>query len=88
MPELKARCFVGLDNKFIMTAKFPDTEDYAGLHELLDEFIGYDDVFAEEPLQMGLYELEFTMTQDILFNPERDMSDAYLELLSYKRIDI
>ena len=84
--NIKAKCFVGLDNKFVMTEKFPDTEDYFGVHEMLEEWIGYDDVLSEDDLEVGHYELEFDVQQDMMFNPERDMSDAYLVLTAIKKI--
>lgn len=87
MPPLKAKCFVGLDNKFVMTEKFPDTEDYAGLHEMLEDWIGYDDVLNEDDLEMGHYELEFEIEQNISFNPDTDMSDAYLVVVEIKKAE-
>ena len=74
----KLKAYVGLDNRFVMCEKFPDDEEHGGLHELLDEWLGYDDVIQDAPLEQGFYLLEFEFEQDILFNPLKDMSDAYL----------
>jgi hypothetical protein len=82
---MKAKCYVGLDNRFVMTEKFPDDEDHAGLHEMLEEWIDYDMYLVDEKLEQGFYELEFDIEQDRLYNPN-DMSDAYLALKSYRRI--
>jgi hypothetical protein len=82
---MKAKAYVGLDNRFVMTDKFPDDEDHAGLHEMLDEWIDYDIYLANEPLKQGLYELEFEIEQTRDFSPDGDMSDAYLVLKNYKR---
>jgi hypothetical protein len=84
---MKAKCYVGLSNRFVMTEKFPNTEDYGGLHEMLEDWIDYDEHIADEPLEQGFYDLEFEIKQDIIFNPDKDMTDTYLVLKSYKRIN-
>jgi hypothetical protein len=72
-----------------MTSKFPETEEYSGLHELLEDWIGYEDYLEdvdEGVFEMGHYELFFDVTQDILFNPEKDMSGTYLTLVKHKKV--
>lgn len=56
MPEMKAKCYVGLEGKFVMTDRFPDTEDYCGLHEMLEDWIDYDDALTDNPIEQGFYD--------------------------------
>jgi hypothetical protein len=78
MKQLKA--YVGIDNRFVMCEKFPDDEDHGGLNEMLMSWIDYDTHLSDVPLEPGFYLLTFTISSTEYFNPDRDMSDAYLEL--------
>jgi len=53
------KCYVGLNGKFVMCENFPNDEDHQGLHEMLEEFIGYDDYLQNEPLEQGFYLIDF-----------------------------
>lgn len=80
----KLRAYVGLDNRFVMCEKFPDDEDHAGLHDLLEDFVNYDTMLVEEPLEQGFYLLEFEIEQSRSW--DGDISDCYLQLKSYIRL--
>jgi hypothetical protein len=82
----KLKCYVGLNSKFVMLEKFPNDEYHAGLNDMLEDFIGWDDILTDNPIPIGMYELEFEVEQDINFNPDKDMSDAYLSIKSYRKL--
>jgi hypothetical protein len=75
----KLKAYVGIDNRFVMCEKFPDDEDHVGLNEMLLQWIDYDTHLSDVPMEPGFYLLTFEITSHE-FNPDRDMSDAYLEL--------
>jgi len=53
------KCYIGLDNRFVMCEKFPDDEEHAGLNEMLKEFVDQDVYIADKPLNQGFYNIEF-----------------------------
>ena len=53
------KCYVGLNNRFVMCETFPDDEEHRGLHEMLEEFVDADVYIANEPLEQGFYNIEF-----------------------------
>jgi hypothetical protein len=77
----KLKAYVGLDNRFVMCEKFPDDEDHAGLHDMLQDWIDYDTVFTDEPLKQGFYILEFEIDCKHYTDPTEQ--DVCLELKSY-----
>ena len=77
----KLKVYVGLDNRFVMCEKFPDDEDHAGLHDMLQDWIDYDTVFTDEPLKQGFYILEFEIDCKHYTDPTEQ--DVCLELKSY-----
>ncbi len=86
MINFKPTIYVGLDNRFVLVTKFPDEEEYAGLHEMLEQWRDFDYYIQDEPLEQGFYECTFELKQLFLFNPERDMTDAFLELIKLEKI--
>ena len=82
MKKLKA--YVGLDSRFVMCEGFPDDEEHAGLHEMLQDFIDYDTVLTDEPLEKGFYELEFEIDCQHYTDPQEQ--DACLVVKNIKRI--
>lgn len=87
LPKLIAYCFVGLEGKFVMTKKFPDTEEYAGLHGMLEDWIGFDEYLVDGPLEIGHYELEFDLVypEDSRIAPY--IYDSELNLVSWRRVN-
>jgi len=84
MKQLK--CYVGLDNRFVMCEKFPDDEEHAGLNEFLNEFIDDDAYLTDEPLEQGFYKIEFKfeiVAQGIL----RDCIEEYLVVKKISKIN-
>jgi hypothetical protein len=77
------KVFVGLDNKFVLCERFPDDEEHAGLHDMLQDFLDYDDVLVDTPLEQGFYELEFEIDCEYYTNPTEQ--DAILVLKNYRR---
>lgn len=55
----KLKCYVGLDNRFVMCERFPDDEEHYGLNDMLKEFIEDDYYIQDEPLEQGFYNIEF-----------------------------
>lgn len=80
----KLIAYVGLDNRFVMCEGFPDDEEHAGLHDMLQDFIDYDTVLTEEPLEKGFYEIEFEIDCVHYTNPTEQ--DAILVANSIKRL--
>jgi hypothetical protein len=81
----KLKAFVGLDNKFVLCEKFPDDQAHGGLDEMLQEFLDSDDnvLVSDAGLEIGLYELEFVIEDDISWNPESSYPDAHLVLQNF-----
>lgn len=74
----KLKAYVGLDNRFVMYEKFPDDEDHAGLHDMLQDWIDYDIVLMDEPMKQGFYMLEFEIERKHYTDPQEE--DAFLVL--------
>lgn len=81
----KLKAYVGLDNKFVLCERFPDDEEHAGLHDILQDFLDYDDVLVDTPLKQGFYELEFEIDCTHYTNPTEQ--DAILVLKNYTLIN-
>lgn len=81
----RLKCYVGLDNKFVLCQKFPDDEDHAGLHDMLQDFLDYDDVIADTPMEQGFYELEFEIDCKHYTDPTEQ--DAWLVIKNIKKIN-
>lgn len=81
----KLKAYVGLDNRFVMCEKFPDDEDHAGLHDMLQDWIDYDTVLTDEPLKQAFYMLEFEIDCKHYTDPTEQ--DACLELKSFQNVD-
>lgn len=80
------KIYVGMDNKFVLCEKFPNDEQHAGLHDMLD-FLYFDDDpfvyhrdengnYTNENVDPGFYLAYFTMQGHDLSDPED--ADAYL----------
>lgn len=72
----KLKAYVGLDNRFVMCENFPDDEEHAGLHDMLQDWIDYDTVLTDEPMKQGFYMLEFEIDCKHYTDPTEQ--DAYL----------
>lgn len=84
----KLKAYVGLDNRFVLCEKFPDDEEHAGLHDMLQDWIDYDTVLTDEPMKQGFYMLEFELEDNFgskfLCPTEQEV---YLVLKSYENVD-
>lgn len=85
--QVKLKAFVGVDGKFVLASKLPDIPQYGGLHELVDDWVGYDDYLGDNVSQ-GLYEVTLELENHVIFNPFKDMSDVYFQLKEYKKLNI
>jgi len=80
----KLTCYVGINNKFVMCETFPNDEEHAGLHDMLQDFLDYGDELTDTPLPQGFYSLEFEIEHSTLgFDGEQE---AYLQLKGYEKI--
>lgn len=82
----KLKCYVGLDNSFVMCEKFPDDEEHAGLNDMLKEFIEDDVYIQDKPLEQGFYNIEFGFDH-VAVGAFRDEIEEYLVVKSIKKID-
>ena len=80
------KCFVGLDNRFVMCEKFPDDEEHAGLDDLLNEFIDADIYLSDKPLEQGFYNIEFGFDQ-VAVGAFRDSVEEYLVAKKISKIN-
>jgi len=80
----KLKAFVGLNGRFVMCEGFPYDQEHAGLHNMLQDFIDYDIVLTDEPLEKGFYELEFEFDCQHYTDPQEQ--DACLIVKNIKRI--
>lgn len=78
----KLKAYVGLDGKFVLCEKFPDDEEHCGLHEMLEDFLGYDEYLTNDEIEQGFYELEFELN---VSNYDYE-NDPYLVLTKYTKI--
>lgn len=78
------KCYVGLDNRFVMCERFPDDEEHVDLDEMLEEWLDNDTLLTYRPLEQGFYDLEFDVVKYSNFNPVHDQTDAHLELTDIK----
>lgn len=85
MKKLKA--YVGLDGRYVLCERFPNDEEHAGLHDLLQDFVDYDVYLSdmiEDDLEQGFYELEFELGRNERYGiPE---IDVYLILVKHTRL--
>lgn len=79
----KLKCYVGLDNKFVLCERFPDDEEHAGLHDMLQDWLDWDSVFTNTPIDQGFYTLEFEIDCKHYTNPTEQ--DAILVLKNYEK---
>lgn len=79
----KLKAYVGVDNRFVLCEKFPDDEEHAGLHDMLQDWVDYDTVLMDEPMEQGFYMLEFEIDSTHYTNPTEQ--DAVLVLKSYEK---
>jgi hypothetical protein len=85
MKKLKA--YVGLDGRYVLCERFPNDEEHAGLHDLLQDFVDYDVYLSdmvEDELEQGFYELEFELGRNEIY--ESLEVDVYLVLTKYTRL--
>jgi hypothetical protein len=77
----KLLCYVGINNKYVMCEHFPNDEEHAGLHDMLQDFLDYDDALADEPIPQGFYMLEFEIEySEHAWDGEQEV---YLQLKAY-----
>lgn len=83
----KIKVFVGLDNKFVACERFPNDEEHAGLHDMLQDFLDYDSILIDEStehLDQGFYELELDIEMTSTYDsPE---IEAVFVLRNYKKM--
>lgn len=72
------KVFVGVDGRFVLCEKFPNDEDHAGLHELLDEFVKADIYLSNEDLEIGFYKVTLDLEYDAEWTPDRSSFECYL----------
>ena len=81
----KIKAYVGLDNRFVLCEKFPDDEEHGGLHDMLQDWIDYDTVIADTPVNQGFYMLEFEV--DYVNYTDPTEQDAVLVLKKYEAVN-
>ena len=94
---MQLKIFIGLNNRFVLCEKFPDDEQHAGLHEMLefifedgntidfkyDEKLKQDIPYIYEP---GFYNAYFSVEVNNYWHPESCGDDAYLIINKVERI--
>lgn len=78
----KLKCYVGLNNRFVMCEQFPDDEEHCGLNDMLKEFIQDDYYIQDEPLEQGFYNIEFGFEW-----ANDDLDEEYLVVKDIKKIN-
>lgn len=74
----KLKAYIGLDNRFVLCEGFPDNEEHAGLHEMLEDFIEQDAYIEHpkgQPLETGFYNITLSIETNVDYY--EGVTDAY-----------
>lgn len=76
------KCYVGLNNRFVVCERFPDDEEHTGLNILLDDFIDdnniIEDVLGDGVLPVGFYSISFALEKEAVRTFDGEDWDEFL----------
>lgn len=89
------KIYVGLNNRYVLCEKFPDDQDHAGLHEMLD-FMYFEDEpcvydtdengnFTGKDVSPGFYTAYLSLENNYLNDPTDD--ESFLVIKSIEKLD-